>query len=502
MPLDTRSIGEAMRTWPQPPDVLGAVQGGMARAYQLQGMQQAQQVRQLQLEEAQRQEFERQNLGQAIRGTMTTDPVTGQQRPNLTAGLAQAYTTSRDPLALFKVEQDYTKSQADSRKTALEAHKLRLEGLQKQSEYVSGLANGVLAAVDQGADPEAAYQRAIQEATAVLGPEMIQGLPPTFDRGVVTQFAMKGLTSSQALQAQQKVIDQQLAELRLSLDTRTENRLQGAEGRAAKKAQREEQEAARQVPEYVQGDPARSVAIDRLMQQRGLTGRPPPDVLQQAEQDILDGKVQVSAATGSSQIVQTPEGYARVNPRTGQVEMVQGPQGPLQPKPTTEESRAASFATGVQQAHDKALQLEQKGLTPNVLTQGAQKLPLGLGNYLLPAEHQQYQQAILQFAQNLLRKESGAAISQSEYEMTNKTYFPQPGDGAEVIKQKQAARAAVVERLQREGARATPSGPGGTGSPAAAPRGTGGGAAGAPLPTTVEEIDRELADIERQLGGR
>ena len=269
--------------------------------------------------------------------------------------------------------------------------------------------------------------------------------PPTFDAGFLAEWEGKALTQKDALVARQKAVDQQLQASRLTLDTRTENRRQGAEGRAETKAQREEREAAEKVPART-GDSALNVAIERLMQQRGLTGRPPTDVLQQAEQDIVDGKVRVSSSQGASQIVQTPDGYFRVNPRSGAVERVEGPTGAtLQPKPTTEEQRAGSFADRANQAHDIALQLEQKGVQPTPATEAAKKLPYNLGNYLLPAEQQQYQQAILQFTQNLLRKESGAAISQSEYDATNKTYFPQPGEGPEVIKQKQEARTKVLE---------------------------------------------------------
>lgn len=211
MPLDPRlPLFAGQGVTPIDPQ---AVPRGMASAYELQGLRQQQAVNQLKLEDAQRQEFERQNLGQAIRGTMVTDPVTGQQRPDLPAGLARAYTTSREPLTLFKVEQDYTKGQAESRKTALEAQKLRMEGLQKQTEWVSGLAMGALQAIEQGNDPQQTWDRAVAQVQAAGLPT--QNLPPTPDLGLLRQYAMSGLKASDALQAQQKVVDQQLRELEL-----------------------------------------------------------------------------------------------------------------------------------------------------------------------------------------------------------------------------------------------------------------------------------------------
>lgn len=47
-----------------------------------------------------------------------------------------------------------------------------------------------------------------------------------------------------------------------------------------------------------------------------------------------------------------------------------------------------------------------------------------------------------------LRKESGAAISATEYADFDKQYFPQPGDGADVLMQKQAMRAQVAKAMQ------------------------------------------------------
>jgi hypothetical protein len=58
-----------------------------------------------------------------------------------------------------------------------------------------------------------------------------------------------------------------------------------------------------------------------------------------------------------------------------------------------------------------------------------------------------------------LRKESGAAISQGEYDEADRQYFPQPGDGAEVIKQKRELRKLAAESMRRSsghGAAAAP----------------------------------------------
>jgi hypothetical protein len=72
-------------------------------------------------------------------------------------------------------------------------------------------------------------------------------------------------------------------------------------------------------------------------------------------------------------------------------------------------------------------------------------LPFGLGNHIISNDAQKYNQAKLNFITAALRKESGAAISQSEYDNADKTYFPQPGEGKDIIDQKRQAREDVIE---------------------------------------------------------
>ena len=45
---------------------------------------------------------------------------------------------------------------------------------------------------------------------------------------------------------------------------------------------------------------------------------------------------------------------------------------------------------------------------------------------------------------------SSSPISPTEYEMTDKTYFPQPGDSKEVMAQKRQARANIIKQLHEE----------------------------------------------------
>lgn len=67
-------------------------------------------------------------------------------------------------------------------------------------------------------------------------------------------------------------------------------------------------------------------------------------------------------------------------------------------------------------------------------------VPEGAKNYLHSNEYQKFDQAKRDFVNSVLRRESGAAISESEFRNAEKQYFPQPGDTPERIQEKQRNR--------------------------------------------------------------
>jgi hypothetical protein len=61
----------------------------------------------------------------------------------------------------------------------------------------------------------------------------------------------------------------------------------------------------------------------------------------------------------------------------------------------------------------------------------------------------QFEQAKKNFLTAVLRKESGATIQQSEFDMADEQYFPKPNDPKKVIEQKRANRAREIEYLKK-----------------------------------------------------
>jgi hypothetical protein len=64
------------------------------------------------------------------------------------------------------------------------------------------------------------------------------------------------------------------------------------------------------------------------------------------------------------------------------------------------------------------------------------------------AKQQEYDQAKRNFISAVLRKESGAAISQAEFANEEKKYFPQAGESESTSAQKQRARALAIEAMK------------------------------------------------------
>lgn len=70
-----------------------------------------------------------------------------------------------------------------------------------------------------------------------------------------------------------------------------------------------------------------------------------------------------------------------------------------------------------------------------------------LPSFLQSADYQKYDQAKRNFVNSVLRNESGAVISPSEFSNAEKQYFPQPGDTPEVLAQKAANRDTVTANM-------------------------------------------------------
>lgn len=114
--------------------------------------------------------------------------------------------------------------------------------------------------------------------------------------------------------------------------------------------------------------------------------------------------------------------------------------------PTEGQANAAGFADRLAAANNVINQLEASGTDKEQALKSS--IPL-IGNYLTDENFQSYDRAKRDFINAQLRRESGAAIGKDEYTSADKQYFPQPGDSAQVLKDKAQARALAIQGMTR-----------------------------------------------------
>ncbi|MCO5358422.1 hypothetical protein [Acidovorax kalamii] len=192
------------------------------------------------------------------------------------------------------------------------------------------------------------------------------------------------------------------------------------------------------------------------MQQTGETSR---TQLQQALADIRERRTAGQQATQNDLARQrlaldaarasrdgVPSGYRPKANGTG-LEYIPG--GPADPatqagkKPLNDtQAKALQFGSRMQQAGQNLDALASNGATqPGYIKRAADVVGAGaLANWTQNPQQQQVEQSQRDFVNAVLRRESGAAISNSEFDNARQQYFPQPGDDAKVIEQKRRNR--------------------------------------------------------------
>lgn len=126
---------------------------------------------------------------------------------------------------------------------------------------------------------------------------------------------------------------------------------------------------------------------------------------------------------------------------------------PAKPMSDTQ-SNAALFADRMREANkillDRGVDYEGASVPGNML-ESAEGWP-GIGaiaNSMQTDRYQSYEQARRDFVNAVLRKESGAAISEGEFSNAVKQYFPRIGDSDTTVEQKRRNRETAIEGLTR-----------------------------------------------------
>jgi hypothetical protein len=128
----------------------------------------------------------------------------------------------------------------------------------------------------------------------------------------------------------------------------------------------------------------------------------------------------------------------------GTVSLTEGTIGNL-PKLTEAEGKSTGFYGRGVESQKTLNNLESQGTSIWNKTVG--NLPV-VGNFARSQDAQKYDQAKRDFINAVLRRESGAVISPEEFANAEQQYFPQPGDGEEVIAQKRRNRDVTIQGLK------------------------------------------------------
>ena len=166
---------------------------------------------------------------------------------------------------------------------------------------------------------------------------------------------------------------------------------------------------------------------------------------------------EIRKAYGTADGDKAPAGYTYSADASGQKVLKAIPGGPADKSlnPNKEQSDAYTYSTRMESA-DKILNNLEGQYDPfsiNIKTSGKTALIPGgqtaANKFLLNSKDQQAEQAQRNFINAVLRRESGATIQPHEFESANMQYFPQPGDGADVLAQKRQNRREAIDGLKK-----------------------------------------------------
>jgi hypothetical protein len=391
----------------------------LARVLQIQGMQQQQELGQMNMD-AQRRDMEDQNaLLRVIRGP-------GFNLDSAEHRSAALAANPKGAQALFKTHADTAKDKALAEKT-------QLEGQLKKFEIAGQIMSGVR--------DQATWELARQQTAQVFGAEAAAQMPAEYNPALIEQKRQQAMSVKDQLEQvwKQKGYD---------LDVRKVDET-GRHNQATEGIQR---------GQLGVSQAQLGVSRERLAHEKSA---PRGQFL-----ETPNGYVLADPRGGSTAPVLGPDGK-QLKGKSADKSM------------TDAQAKANLFGTRMKES-DRILNTMEGKYSPMAVNakMAAADAPVvggaagALGNWMLTAEGQQAEQAQRDFINAVLRRESGAVISPPEFENAKKQYFPQPNDDPKTLAQKRRNRALAISGMEAEV-------PGGfRGAPSLTGTGQTGGAAG------------------------
>lgn len=427
MPIDS-SIALSGRPvqFDNPMDVQGKVMSLRALAGQ-------QQLQQMQIQQAQQQQEQERTLADLYKGNVNPDGTINRQ--GVLRGAADNGLGNRIP-TIQKQFLDTDEAQGKVGKLKAETSEIELKVIKQRLDMAGAAISSLLAS------PNVTHDDVIRTVTGLVqrgvidqdqGARMVQSLPgdPVRLRERLLQTGLETMDAKSRLDALTPKFDKvNNGKVTSFVDTNAITNPGGPADIRMTTTPGEDQSAATQRRGQNMTD-ARAREANQLTREANAT-------TYDTERGML-----VNRATGLARPVATIDGK------------------PLGTKPkdlTDAQAKALLFGTRMQEADVVLNKLATQGTDrPSLIKSGVERTPLiggALGavanSALASPAQQQVEQAQRDFINAVLRRESGAVISDSEFDNARKQYFPQVGDSPAVKQQKQQNRRRARELMLEE----------------------------------------------------
>ena len=181
--------------------------------------------------------------------------------------------------------------------------------------------------------------------------------------------------------------------------------------------------------------------IQKLIENQAMANTPENILDRRYKQAQIDALNRPEKAA-NPQLVDMPDGSKGMwYPGNTSVIPVEGTGQGAKP-PTQDQATSAGFVTRMRDANTVMSdpKISEYGMgVKGTMNRANAAIPI-IGNSFVDPQYQQLEQSQRDFINATLRRESGASISPGEFENARIQYFPQVGDGPEVIKQKERNR--------------------------------------------------------------
>lgn len=206
-------------------------------------------------------------------------------------------------------------------------------------------------------------------------------------------------------------------------------------------------------PQFVKGIEAKIARIDKELERLDKTptsvqefeyGRRNPEFFERQDARARAGAIRVGEAATEREQVADRLGLTGEDRKSyilnGKVPTAN------EKAPTEAQSNAALYASRMKAADGVISTPAATAASQSAKDQIASRVPV-IGNYAVSEDFQKLEQAQRDFINAVLRRESGAVISEPEFDNARKQYFPQPGDSPAVVKQKAQNRRLAIEGI-------------------------------------------------------